>query len=72
MPRPTRFEHFRWLGDKRSLVVHDLDNVSDACEIDDLLAAETFATFGPDILLEARNRCYRPCRHCVRSGRGAA
>jgi hypothetical protein len=66
--RPTRFEHFRWLGDKRSLVVHDLDHTGDPCAIDELLAAETFATFGPDILPEAKNRGYKPCRHCVPDG----
>ena len=67
MARPTRFEHFRWLGDKRSTVVHDLDNVADGCRLDDLLASEQFATFGPDELVEARNRGYKPCRHCVPS-----
>lgn len=65
MARPTRFEHYRWLGDKRSLVVHDLDNTTDACAIDELMASEQFASFGPDELIEARNRCYHPCRHCV-------
>lgn len=65
MARPTRFEHFRWLGDKRSTVVHDLDNITDACGLEDLLASEQFATFGPDLLVEARNRNYKPCRHCV-------
>jgi hypothetical protein len=68
MSRPTRFEHFRWLGDKRSLAVHDLDNITADCRLDDLLASEQFATFGPDILPEAKNRCYKPCRHCVPSG----
>lgn len=65
MARPTRFEHFRWLGDKRSLVVHDLDNTGPECAIDDLMASEQYASFGPDELVEARNRCYKPCRHCV-------
>ena len=65
--RPTRFEHNRWLGDKRSVRVHDLDHVTAACAIDELLASEQFASFGPDSLAEARNRCYKPCRHCVRS-----
>ena len=65
MARPTRFEHFRWLGDKRNLAVHDLDNTADGCDLADLLASEQFATFGPDILPEARNRGYKPCRHCV-------
>ena len=65
MSRPTRFEHFRWLGDKRSLAVHDLDNSTADCRLDDLLASEQFATFGPDIFPEARNRGYKACAHCV-------
>ena len=65
MARPTRFEHFRWLGDKRTMIVHDLDNVTDACGIDDLLKSEQFLVFAPDTLAEARNRGYSPCRHCV-------
>ncbi len=70
MTRPTRFEHSQWLGDKRRMVVHDLDRAVDACEIDELMSSEQFASFGPDVLAEARNRGYRPCRHCV--GRDAA
>ena len=65
MARPTRFEHNRLLGDKRHLVVHDLDAVADACRLDDLLASEQFLTFGPDVIPEARNRGFRPCRHCI-------
>jgi hypothetical protein len=66
MARPTRFENHRWLGDKRVMIVHDLDNPGDPCAIDDLLASEKFLAFGPDLLAEARNRCFKPCRHCVR------
>ena len=65
MARPTRFEHNRWLGDKRSQRAHDLDRVVDTCGIDELLASEQFAAFGPDTLPEARNRGYRPCPHCT-------
>jgi len=65
MARPARFEHYRWLGDKRSMVVHDLDNVTDACAIDDLMKSEQFLAFGPDTLAEARNRGYSPCPHCA-------
>ena len=64
MSRPVRFEHHRWLGDKRSMVVHDLDASTPACAVDELMASEQFASFGPDLLDEARNRGYRPCRHC--------
>jgi hypothetical protein len=63
--RPTRFEHFRYLGDKRSQVVYDLDLVEEAGlgeVIDELVASEQFAAFGPDTLAEARNRGYRPHR----------
>lgn len=61
MDRPTRFEHNRWLGDKRSQVVYDLDDTSTDPEvIAELMAAETFLCFGPDTLAEARNRGYRP------------
>ena len=64
MARPTRFEHFRWLGDKRSQVVYDLDaDDIDQDAIDELLESEQFTTFGPDTLPEARNRGYRPWRN---------
>ena len=63
MTRPTRFEDVRYLGDKRSQVVYDLDDPElDAAVIEELLAAETFASFGPDTLAEARNRGYRLSR----------
>jgi len=65
--RPTRFEHFRYLGDKRTQVVHDLDAITDACGLDDLMASEQFAAFGPDVVAEARNRGYHECRHCLRT-----
>jgi hypothetical protein len=65
MSRPKAFEEHRWLGDKRHMRVHDLDNVVDACALEELLASEKFLAFGPDTLPEARNRCYHPCRHCV-------
>ena len=60
MDRPTRFEHNRFLGDKRSQKVYDLDGDVDPATIDELMAAEAFASFAPDTLAEARNRGYRP------------
>lgn len=60
MDRPTRFEHNRWLGDKRTQLVYDLDaDDTDPEVIADIMAAETFLCFGPDTLAEARNRGYR-------------
>lgn len=69
MARPSRFAEHQYLGDKRSLVVHDLDEAVDACAIDELMASERFLGFGPDTLAEARNRGYRPCRHCIKAVR---
>lgn len=77
MSRPKQFEEHRWLGDKRTQRVHDLDHATPACAIDELLSARVFpgtisrrdqpafVCFGPDTLLEASNHQYRPCRHCV-------
>jgi hypothetical protein len=58
MERPLRFEHSRFLGDKRTQLVYDLDSWTDPAVIDDIVAAEVGATFGPDTLVEARNRGY--------------
>jgi hypothetical protein len=71
MSRPARFEHNRYLGDKRSLVVYDLDMYGSdervTERVDELIASERFLTFGPDILPEARNRNYHPDRSITRA-----
>ena len=60
MSRPTRFEHYRFLGDKRTQVVYDLDDpATPKAVIDELAASGQGTTFGPDSLMEARNRNYR-------------
>ena len=41
MERPTRFEHSRYLGDKRTQLVYDLDTWEDEDVIADIMAAET-------------------------------
>lgn len=58
MQRPSRFEHTRYLGDKRTQLVYDLDTWDDAAVIDDIVLAESGLCFGPDTLVEARNRGY--------------
>jgi hypothetical protein len=68
MERPTRFEHNRWVGDRRSQVVYDIDRLEDASIIDELMNAgdvegingPPYTCFGPDTLTEARNRGYKP------------
>ena len=60
MDRPGKFEHNRYVGDKRTQVVYDVDELDpeDAHLIDELMASEQFLCFGPDTLPEARNRGY--------------
>jgi hypothetical protein len=65
MARPKQYEENRYVGDKRTQRVHDLDHATDECDIAELMRAETFISFGPDTLPEARNRSYRLCSHCA-------
>ncbi|MDO8364854.1 MAG: hypothetical protein Q7V88_18325 [Actinomycetota bacterium] len=58
MERPTRFEHTRYLGDKRTQLVYDLDTWADEAVIDEIVEREVGLCFGPDTLAEARNRGY--------------
>ena len=62
MDRPRSFEHARYLGDKRTQLVYDLDEWEDGAVIDDIVAAGVGAAFGPDTLAEARNRGYSLAR----------
>jgi len=68
MERPIKFHNVRWVGDRRSQLVYDLDNIDDPSIIDALMATDKvdglsgppWASFGPDTLAEARNRGYKP------------
>lgn len=62
MQRPSRFEHARFLGDKRTQLVYDLDEWSDVTVIDEIVREGVGIQFGPDTLTEARNRGYTPAR----------
>ena len=60
MQRPSRFEHFRFLGDKRTQLVYDLDEWTDENVINEIVEEGVGLGFGPDTLAEARNRGYKP------------
>ena len=62
MQRPSRFEHVRYLGDKRTQLVYDLDTWSEPAVIDEIVTAGVGTQFGPDTLAEARNRGYTLAR----------
>ena len=59
MERPSKFEHFRYLGDKRTQLVYDVDAWEDPAPIDDIVVNDVGLVFGPDTLAEANNRGYR-------------
>ena len=54
MQRPSRFEHFRFLGDKRTQLVYDLDEWTDEGVINEIVEEGVGLGFGPDTLAEAR------------------
>ena len=59
MDRPKEYHEFRFIGDKRTQLVYDMDSEYPAEVIAELVESEQVATFGPDELPEARNRGYR-------------
>jgi hypothetical protein len=69
MERLGRFEDHRYVGDKRTQIVHDIDSCTEPEHIQELVASERYLAFGPDTLAEARNRGYRLCRVCAAGAR---
>lgn len=69
MQRPLRFEHHRFVGDKRTQLVYDLDDWDDTAVVDEFVDLGVGIGFAPDTLVEARNRGYtlaRPGKHRIR------
>ncbi len=64
MQRPSRFESFRYIGDKRTQVAYDTDrdDPGGQAALDELIGSEQFTVFSPDTLGEARNRGYHLAR----------
>ena len=70
MYRPRGVADHRWIGDKRTGTVYDLNAVTDdgaatpatgipRAVIEELVASGRYLCFAPDTLAEARNRGYR-------------
>lgn len=66
MQRPSRFEHSRFVGDKRTQLVYDLDSWDDEATVAEIVEAGVGICFGPDTLAEARNRGYTLARPGLR------
>jgi hypothetical protein len=58
MEHHPKFEHSRFIGDKRTQFVYDLDAWDDEAVINEIVEQGVGLSFGPDTLAEARNRGY--------------
>ena len=58
MEHHPKFEHSRFVGDKRTQLVYDLDSWDDEATINEIVEQGVGLCFGPDTLAEARNRGY--------------
>jgi hypothetical protein len=58
MDHHPKFEHSRFIGDKRTQLVYDLESWDDDDTINEIVAEGVGLCFGPDTLAEARNRGY--------------
>jgi hypothetical protein len=58
MDHHPKFEHSRFIGDKRTQLVYDLESWDDDDVINEFVAEGVGLSFGPDTLAEARNRGY--------------
>ena len=59
MKRSARFENHRFIGDRRTQLVYDVDAWEDAAVVDEFVALGLAIGFAPDTLPEARNRGYQ-------------
>ena len=66
MTRLRRLEEHRFVGDRETMTVYDTDDsdqsdvLSKRIEDSDLITRKQIQTFGPDTLVEARNRGFKP------------
>ena len=58
MDHHPKYEHSRFIGDKRTQLVYDLESWDDENTINEIVAEGVGLSFGPDTLAEARNRGY--------------
>lgn len=62
------FNGKRYIGNKNTMEVHDLDNEKAACQIDEI-KTEHIVTFTPDTLSTAHSQGFDNCAHCIGGSR---
>jgi len=69
--RLSRFEHYRFIGTRDTMLVYDCDDSEQFAELqerveeDDLSNRLLLQSFAPDTPVEARNRGFRPATRTV-------
>jgi hypothetical protein len=64
----ARRDTHRFLGNKKSMEVHDLDKEqtgANQCQINEIIRAGNTVYFDPYTFAEARSKGYDPCDHCI-------
>ncbi len=64
----ARRNSYRYLGNKNTKEVHDLDNEDTSlsgCQIDEIFRAGHAVTFNPDALATAHSQGYDNCAKCL-------
>ena len=65
MARRAKFDNKRFVGNRGTDQVHDLDNEdtdANACQIDEI---RDWKTFNPDTFAQAKNEGFDPCDYCI-------
>ena len=68
----ARRNSYRYLGNKNTKEVHDLDNEDTSpsgCQIDEIIRAGHAVSFNPDTLEEAHRQGYDNCAKCLPGSR---
>lgn len=60
---------FRFLGNVRTKEVHDLNNKTNQCQIEEIINAGNAVRFMPDTLTQACNEGYDNCHWCIGNSR---
>lgn len=55
----------RYLGNDNKMEVHDLNNETANCQIDEIIKAGHAVVFTPDTLSQAHSEGYDNCHYCI-------
>ena len=66
MPRLSKFENYRFIGNRKNMKVYDCDDEDQFSKLEgminkyDLILHNLLQSFAPDTISEAKNRVFKP------------